>query len=78
MDALLIFGMFFAILTAKCTGFTGEIDMYNMDGSMNTTPYVVHIGTKKLQLQKNLKLYVGFALGFAGGGREFYPVKDGL
>ena len=39
--------------------------MYIIDGRMNPTPYVVHIGVKKLKIQKNTKLYAGFTLRIA-------------
>ena len=76
VDALLILGIFLSIMAILSMSLLCKNDMYNIDGLMSTTPYVVHIGTKKLQLQKNIKAYIGFALGIAVCGGKFNTVQD--
>lgn len=55
-----------------------DIDMYNIDGSMNRALYVVHLTTKKLQAQKHFKVNVGFTMFFPVGGGIFNTAQDGL
>ena len=38
--------LFLDIITYAWYAFLWKIYIYNMDGHMNPTPYVVHIGTK--------------------------------
>ena len=49
MGAPPVFSIFFVIVPILCLGLLAKIQIYNNDGHMNPTLYVVHMRKKKIK-----------------------------